>query len=88
MKDWFTQQQHANANLGVSETINHTTLPPTITEDDGKGDGDVELDHADSLTRQLAETAIGVREMNKALSQSLLPAPTPTSMPTPTPTCS
>ena len=70
LKDWLTQQQYANANLGVSKTISPTTLPPTVTEDDG--DGDVEVDHANSLTRQLAETAIGVREMNKALSKSLL----------------
>lgn len=73
LKDWLTQQQHANANVGVSKTINSHTLPPTVTEDED--DVDVELDRANSLTRQLAETAIGVREMNKALSQSYLPFP-------------
>src|SRR5258706_2592944 len=76
LKDSLTQQQYANANLGVSKTISPHTLPPTVAEDDG--DRHVELDHANSLTRQLAETAIGVREMNKALSQPLLPQPTAT----------
>ena len=78
LKDWLTQQQYANANLGVSKTISPHTLPSRVTEDEGDVDVDVERDHANSLTRQLAETAIGVREMNKALSQSLLATPTPT----------
>jgi hypothetical protein len=68
LKDWLTQQHNANANVGVSKSISPHALPPTVSEDDP--DLDVELDHANSLTRQLAETAIGVREMNKALSQS------------------
>ena len=68
----LTMLQYANANLGAP------TLPPTVTEDDGEGDDDVELDHANSLTRQLAETAIGVREMNKVLTQSSLPTLAPT----------
>ena len=76
LKDWLTQQQYANANLGVSKTITPNTLPSRVTEEEG--DVDVERDHANSLTRQLAETAIGVREMNKALSQFLLATPTPT----------
>lgn len=80
LKEWLTQQ-HANANLGVSKTITPHSLPSRVTEEE-EGDVDVERDHANSLTRQLAETAIGVREMNKALSQSLLAKPTPT------PTCS
>ena len=84
LKDWLTQQQYANANLGVSKTISPTTLPPTVNEDEGDGDGDVEIDHANSLTRQLAETAIGVREMNKALSKSLVDL----DLRRPTPTCS
>lgn len=67
LKDWLTQQQHANANVGVSKSINPQTLPPTVSEEEDEVD--IELDHANSLTRQLAETAIGVREMNKALSQ-------------------
>jgi len=71
LKDWLTNQQYANANVGVSKSINPQALPPTISE--GEEDVDVEVDHANSLTRQLAETAIGVREMNKALSQSQLP---------------
>lgn len=66
LKDWLTQQ-HANANVGVSKTINPQTLPPTVSEEH---EVDIEVDHANSLTRQLAETAVGVREMNKALSQS------------------
>jgi len=68
LKDWLTQQEHANANVGVSKTINPQTLPPTVREE--ADEVDIEVDHANSLTRQLAETAIGVREMNKALSQS------------------
>ena len=67
---WLSQQ-YANANIGVSKTINPHTLPPTVTEDDEDDDGDVELGHANSLTRQLG--AIDVLEMNEALSQFLLP---------------
>jgi len=72
LKDWLTQQQLANANVGVSKSINPATFPSTVKE--VEDDVDIELDYANSLTRQLAETAIGVREMNKALSQSQLPS--------------
>ena len=82
LKDWLTQQQqYANANLGVSKPINPTTLPPTVTEDDGDGDVDVELEHAS--TRQLAENR-GPRDERGA--QSVFSTYTYTyTYPTPTP---
>ena len=43
--------------------------PPSSLDDEGEGD---DLEGTGSLTRQLAETAVGVREMSKQLGMSTM----------------
>lgn len=84
LSDWLHNKQSSptrDADVGVSKSLQRSdsvysretsyprgsTTPPnsTVVEDDVDEDGDF----TESLTKQLAETAVGVREMSKQLGQ-------------------
>lgn len=82
LTDWLRNKQHAmnGSDLGVAKSLQHQTGPNLQHRDtypahsartsavDSDGDEDrTEDGFAGSLTKQLAETAVGVREMSKQL---------------------
>lgn len=86
LTDWLYNKQpllSRDTDVGVSKSLQHTndvlpykesiTPPNSSTIDD---DVDDEDGFAESLTKQLAETAVGVREMSKQLGQCLRLSPT------------
>jgi NAD+ kinase len=87
LTDWLYNKQPLltrDTDVGVSKSLQHTdgVLPYTkgsITPPNSstvENDVDDEDGFAESLTKQLAETAVGVREMSKQLGQCLRLSPT------------
>lgn len=85
LTDWLRNKQHAmnGSDLGVAKSLQHQTGPNLQHRDtdpaysartstvDSDGDDDrTEDGFAGSLTKQLAETAVGVREMSKQLGRA------------------
>ena len=77
LTEWLRTKQHTlteNGEVGVARSLQATnghthngsasrTVIPTIDSDEEEGN------YRESLTKQLAETAVGVREMSKQLGQ-------------------
>lgn len=81
LADWMrTKQGQTNGGVFPQQPkapLNGQTFgvqyPESISGDSVHGVTDEDEDYGSSLTRQLAETAVGVREMSKQLGQEILP---------------
>lgn len=77
MTDWLKNKQSIvdSSDVGVAKSLQHLTSPggrsasTTSSYDIDSHDEDEEDPSANSLTKRLAETAVGVREMSKQLGE-------------------
>jgi len=78
LTDWLkNKQSFVDTSVGVAKSLQHpatssrpsTTFSPQIPAADDSGDED---EFVGSLTKRLAETAVGVREMSKQLGMLLI----------------
>ncbi|KAG6832496.1 hypothetical protein H0H87_001421 [Tephrocybe sp. NHM501043] len=81
LTEWLRTKQHAlatNGDVGVARSLQSPVGPLSVTAPSVHAatfESDDEECFGESLTRQLAETAVGVREMSKQLGQCAKPLP-------------
>ena len=69
LSDWLRNKHHhvvESSDVGVAKSLQHLTSPPQSHFKSGHDNND-ENEFIGSLTKQLADTAVGVREMSKQL---------------------
>ena len=68
MSDWLRNKHHVieSSDVGVAKSLQRLTSPPQSDFKSGYDSND-ENESFGSLTKQLADTAVGVREMSKQL---------------------
>ncbi len=77
LTDWLKNKQSIvdSSDVGVAKSLQHLTSPggrstsTTSSYDIDSHDEEEEDPSANSLTKRLAETAVGVREMSKQLGE-------------------
>ena len=72
LSDWLRNKHHVveSSDVGVAKSLQHLTSPAQSDFKSGNDSND-ENEFIGSLTKQLADTAVGVREMSKQLGKFL-----------------
>ena len=69
LSDWIRNKHHVveSSDVGVAKSLQHLTSPAQSSDFKSGNDSNDENEFIGSLTKQLADTAVGVREMSKQL---------------------